>query len=258
MVLICLAAPVKNMAYSIPLWWKAISNFDYPKKNIHIVLAENDSIDSAPELLSQIKKKHEEEYGSFKIFNLNFGMHHVRFWEERSGESDLWKFVKAWLFIHNDIFIQYAKDHDCKYILEIHPDVELPANTIKSFLNVYEKFDNASYVSAPVNRRGTSDYAVFKLVKVSIPKPHRIFGDAFNETETLRWMPVWQEFAEDVYEGLQSVGNWMIPTELNDKHRFTYHPDDINISYQVKARREGYIEYLDARIRGKHHDRPKT
>ena len=257
---ILLALRIKNNEYSLGQFWASVINLDYPKKNIHIYIIENDStIDDTPEICDQLKKDFGDQYGSFKVSHLNLGMEDVIYRERRITNSTI-KYINNIIFLFKNRFYPYAKGKDCQYVFVPQADIILDSTVIKKSLQEFTNNPKLSWVAGVTHDRAMfgGQPAVYALEMKSYDKPWRLMpGRAFEKgTADLLTPKRITKFDKPIMFNVVGYGVSMMPTQLCLDLPLTHYPlGDTFLSYIEAAREQGYTEALLSDVNHTHIDR---
>jgi len=266
---ILIASFIKNMAFCFPQWSQSILNIDYPKKNIRIVIIENDSIDDSYSLLQEFKKEYKNKYLSIDILHLDTGGQDTLWWDKRTTKEQYNRFVMFIIKIHNDFFPRYFKDAD--YWLCIQADNIPPPHIIKSHLEVFKQYPDAGMITGLIRQRpsqsacGENARLSARIIEKQFPpKPWRLdpmrvskwgADSGIMRTKYLYDMEEDSKKLSGVVKGALCFCTPIIPIPVYEKLKMWYHVDDQIVSWLYQLEDMGLNWYLNNNVKLLHIDR---
>lgn len=147
---ILISAPIKNRAWILPEYLKALKNIDYPKENISFLFLLNGSAsDNSNEILSRFKEENEKEYKRIEIlFNGIDG-------KEDSGEGGNIRTGRDKVFygklarLRNEILDAASGHEDIDYLFSVDSDVLVTPSVIKELSEAKKDIISALIVNDP-------------------------------------------------------------------------------------------------------------
>jgi glycosyltransferase involved in cell wall biosynthesis len=136
--MITLITPVRDRAWILPSFLKALHEIDYPKQEINIIFSINDSTDESEEMLQQFINEHKDEYSSMLLIKQDMNL-------PKDARTEVRQKIYGGLAQIRNGLLRAALKTDCSHIFSVDSDIIVPPNIIKDLLE-----DNIDCVSAHI------------------------------------------------------------------------------------------------------------